>query len=116
MQMRDTAMRWCLAFCLLLAACGTKEPEAERIRKTVASWEASLALTASSWARGDLPKHFVKNAAEAATEELSKEANGHAAARALALAHELEEAAEHDDRAAAARIASALQQQSKELQ
>ena len=109
-------MRRCLVVCLLLVACGTKPPEAERVRKTVASWDASLALAASSWARGDLPKHFVRNAAEAATEELSKEATGHDAARALALAHELREAAEHDDRAAASRLASALDAQAKALQ
>src|SRR5438067_762333 len=108
-QMRNTAMRRCLAFCLLLVACGTKPPEDERIRKTVASWEASLALAASSWARGDLPTHFVKNSTEAATEELSKTAKGHAAARALALTHELQEAAERDDRAAANRLAGALE-------
>ena len=109
-------MRRCLAFCLLFVACGTKQPEDERIRKTVASWDASLALAASAWTRGELPKHFVRNAAEAATEELSKEANGHAAARALAIAHELQDAVEHDDRAAATRVASALDEQSKELQ
>jgi len=116
MQSRDLDMRRSLAVCLLLFACGTKPPEAERVRKTVASWDASLALAASAWARGDLPKHFVRNAAEAATEELSKEATGHDAARALALAHELREAAEHDDRAAASRLASALDAQAKALQ
>ena len=108
-------MRRCLLVFLLLVACGTKPPEEERVRKTVASWDASLALAAGAWARGDLPKHFVRNAAEAAAEELSKEA-GPAAARALALAHELREAAEHDDRAAASRVASALEKQAKALQ
>ena len=86
------------------------------MRKTIASWDASLALTASAWARGDLPTHFVRDAAEAATEELSKEATGHDAARALALAHELRDAAEHDDRAAGSRVASALEKQAKALQ
>jgi hypothetical protein len=109
-------MRWCLALCLLLAACGTKQPEDERVRKTVASWDGALALAAGAWTRGELPKHFVKNAADAATEELSKQAHGHAAARALGLAAELKDAAEHDDRAAAARIAATLEKESKELQ
>ena len=116
MQSRDLGMRRCLAVCLLLVACGTKPPEAERVRKTVASWDASLALTASSWARGEVPKHFIRHAAEAATEELSKKTTGHDAARALALAHELREAVEHDDRAAASRLASALDAQAKALQ
>jgi len=109
-------MRWCLVICVLLAACGMKQPEAEREKKTVASWDASLALTAGAWVRGDLPKHIVRNAAEAAVEELGKEAKGHDAARAIALAHELQEAAEHDDRAAAARLANELDAQAKELQ
>jgi hypothetical protein len=110
-------------FVLLLLACGTKQPEAERARRSVASWDASLALAASSWTRGELPKHFIRNAAEAAVEELSKEAGGtvppdvtHASARAIALAHELEEAVEHDDFNAALRVANALEAQSKALQ
>jgi hypothetical protein len=103
-------MRRALALCLLLAACGMKEPEQEREKKTIASWEASLALAAEGWTRGELPKHFVRNAAEAATEELSKEKN---AARAVALAHDLQDAVEHDDRAAAARIAGALEKDSR---
>src|SRR3954467_2501313 len=106
--MLEIGMRRCLVICLLLAACGIKQPEAEREKKTVASWDASLALTASAWARGDIPNHFVRNAAEAAKEELSKGATGHAAARAIALAHELQDAAEHDDRAAGARLANEL--------
>lgn len=109
-------MRWCLALCLFLAACGAKQPEDERVRKTIASWDGALALAAGAWTRGELPKHFVKNAAEAATEELSKQAHGHAAARALALAAELKDAAEHDDRAAALRIAAALEKESQALQ
>ena len=109
-------MRWCLAFCIVLAACGMKEPESERVKKTIASWEASLALTANFYARGELPKHFVKNATEAATEELSKSTYGHAAARALALAHDLEDAAEHDDRSAATRAGNELDQEAKRLQ
>ena len=109
-------MRWCLALCLLLAACGAKQLEEERVRKTIASWDGALALTASAWTRGELPTHFVKDAAEAATEELSKQAHGHAAARALALADELKTAAEQDDRAAASRIAAALETESKALQ
>lgn len=109
-------MSRCLAVCLLLVACGVKPPESERARKTIVSWDGALALTARAWTRGDLPKHFVKNGAEAATEEISKQAKGHAAARALALADELKDAAEHDDKAAAARVALALEQQAKELQ
>lgn len=109
-------MRRSLVILLLLAACGTKQPEAERIRKTVASWDASLALTGSSWARGELPDHFVRNATEAATEELTKDAQGHDAARAVALAHDLEDAVEHSDRAAAARVANELDRQAKALQ
>ena len=93
-----------------------KEPEDERVRKTVASWDSALALTAAHWVRGELPKHFVKDAAEAATEELSKQAKGHDAARALALAAELKDAVEHDDRGAGARIGAALDKASKELQ
>src|SRR3954451_22234894 len=116
MHMLEIGMRCCLVICLLLAACGTKEPEAEREKKTVASWDASLALTASSWARGELPKHFVRNAAEAAVEELGKAAKGHDAARAIALAAELKDAAEHDDRTAGSRLAKALDAQAKELQ
>jgi len=109
-------MRRALALCLILAACGMKQPEAEREKKTVASWDASLALTAGAWVRGDLPKHFVRNAAEAAGEELSKSTKGHDAARAIALAHQLQDAAERDDRAAGARLANALDAQAKELQ
>jgi hypothetical protein len=109
-------MRWCLALFLLLAACGAKEPQEERVRKTIASWDGALALTGAAWANGELPKHFVKNAAEAATEELSKQAYGHAAARALALADELKKAAENDDKAAAARLAATLEQEAKKQQ
>jgi hypothetical protein len=109
-------MRRCLAICLLLVACGAKEPESERVRKTIASWDGVLALTAASWARGELPKHFVKDAAEAATEELSKQAYGHAAAHALALAGELKKAAENDDRSAGARLAALLEQEAKKQQ
>jgi hypothetical protein len=113
-------MRRCLIVCLLLAACGLKEPEDERVRKSIASWEASLALTANSFARGELPKHFLKNAAEAATDELSKEKVPpkltHAAARALALADQLKNAAEHDDPSAATRAGNALDKEAKELQ
>jgi hypothetical protein len=116
MQWRGVGMRRCLIVCLLLAACGMKQPESKRVRKTVASWDASLALTATSWSKGDLPKHFVKNAAEAAVEELSKSAYGHAAAHALALANDLKEAAEHDDKAAASRISQALERDAKALQ
>jgi hypothetical protein len=109
-------MRRCLILCLLLAACGMKQPESERVRKTIASWDGALALTADSWTKGELPKHAVKNAAEAATEELSKQAYGHAAAHALALANDLKDAAEHDDRGAAARIARELEHDAKALQ
>jgi hypothetical protein len=109
-------MRRCLALCLLLAACGLKEPKDERVRKTIASWDGALALSAEHWAKGELPKHFVKNAAEAATEELSKQTYGHAAARALAMAAELKEAAERDDRNAAVRLSNELAKESKELQ
>ena len=116
MQSGETGMRGTIALLLLLAACGMKEPENERVRKTVASWDALLALAASSYARGELPKHFVKNATEAATEELSKQANGHAAARAIALAHDLQEAAEHDDISAATRVGNELDKEAKELQ
>lgn len=108
-------MRWCLLF-LLLAACGLKQPESERVRKTIASWDGALALTAVHWTRGDLPKHFVKDAAEAASEELSKQTYGHAAAHALAMAHGLDDAAERDDKNSAARIARELEAESKELQ
>lgn len=109
-------MRSVVLICLLLAACGMKQPEDEQEKKTVASWDASLALTADEWARGDLPGHFVKDAAGAAKEELSKKAKGHDAARAVALAHELEDAVERDDRGAANRLAAALSAQAKELQ
>jgi hypothetical protein len=107
--------RW-LVICLLLAACGMKQPEAEREKKTVASWDASLALTARYWTRGEVPKHFARHAAEAATEELSKNAKSQAAARTIALAHDLEDAIERDDRAAGSRIAVELDAQSKALQ
>ena len=80
-------------FALLLAACGTKPPEAEVEKKTVASWEATLELTRDAYQRGDIPKHIVRNVAEAATEEISKEAKGDEASRALAAAHDLEEQA-----------------------
>ena len=93
-----------------------KEPEQEHEKKTIASWNASLALTASSWARGEVPSHFARHAVEAATEELGKEALGHAAAPTIALAHDFQEAVERDDRAAAARIARELDAQSKALQ
>jgi|GEM_PF-6327904 len=116
MQLRGIGMRRCLALCLLLVACGAKEPQSERVRKTIASWDGALALTASSWAKGDLPKHFVKDAAEAATEELSKQAYGHAAARALALADELKKAAENDDKSAGARLAATFEQEAKKQQ
>ena len=86
-------MRTAIALALLLAACGTKPPEAELEKKTVASWEATLALARDAYQRGDIPKHIVRNVAEAATEEISKEAKGHEAARALAAAHDLEEQA-----------------------
>jgi hypothetical protein len=84
-------MRRAVAFFLLLAACGMKPPKAEIEKKTVASWEATLALAAEAYERGDVPKHIVRNVAEAASEEISKEAKGHEAARALAAAHDLEE-------------------------
>ena len=86
-------MRRVVAFALLLAACGTKPPEAELEKKTVDSWEATLNLARNAYERGDVPKHIVRNVAEAATEEISKEAKGHDAARALAAAHDLEEQA-----------------------
>jgi hypothetical protein len=86
-------MRRVLVFALLLAACGTKPPEAEVEKKTVASWEATLELTRDAYQRGDIPKHIVRNVAEAATEEISKEAKGDEASRALAAAHDLEEQA-----------------------
>jgi len=98
---------------LLLAACGTKQTPDQREKKTVQSWEASLALAGDAWTRGELPKHFVRNAADAAVEELSKNAKGHEAARAIALAHQLEEAVERDDRAAAGRIAIDLEEASR---
>jgi len=104
-QLRDIVMRRYLAFCLLLVACGMKPPEEEREKKTIDSWEASLAFAAEAWTRGEVPKHVVRNVADAATEEISKDAKGHAAARVLALARDLKEAVEHDDRAAAARKA-----------
>ncbi|HEY6141694.1 MAG TPA: hypothetical protein VI670_28365 [Thermoanaerobaculia bacterium] len=86
-------MRTAIALALLLAACGTKPPKAELEKKTVDSWEATLALARDAYRRGDVPKHIVRNVAEAATEEISKEAKGHEAARALAAAHDLEEQA-----------------------
>ncbi len=86
-------MRRAVAFALLLAACGTKPPEAQMEKKTVDSWEATLNLARNAYERGDVPKHIVRNVAEAATEEISKEAKGHEAARALAAAHDLEEQA-----------------------
>jgi hypothetical protein len=115
-QLRESGMRWCLVLCLIFAACGAKPSEDERVRKTVASWDGALALAAGAWTRGELPKHFVRNAADAATEELSKQAHGPAASRALALAGQLKDAAEHDDRAAAARLAATLEKEAKAQQ
>ena len=60
----------------LALACGMKEPDAERVRKSVASWDASLALAASSWIAHQVPGHFVRNAVEAAVDEVSKEVAG----------------------------------------
>ncbi|HEV2720432.1 MAG TPA: hypothetical protein VG323_10480 [Thermoanaerobaculia bacterium] len=107
-------MRFAAALAVLLvAACGLKQPQEQREKRTVQSWAASLALAGDAWTRGELPKHFVRNAAEAAVEELTKSAKGHDAARVIALGHQLEDAVERDDRAAAARIAIDLEEVSR---
>jgi hypothetical protein len=108
---------------LLALACGMKEPDAERVRKSVASWDASLALTAGSWIAHHVPGHFVRNAVEAAVDEVSKDVAAKvppevvtASAHTLALAHQLQEAVEHEDRGAALRVQRELEQRAKELQ
>lgn len=107
---------------LLALACGLKEPDDERVRKSVASWDASLALTASSWIAHHVPDHFVRDAVEAAVDDVSKDVAGkvpaevvNASAQTIVLAHQLQGAVEHDDRGAALRVERELQQQAEAL-
>jgi hypothetical protein len=110
----------CLA-CLLilaLAACGGGNDDGSKLQEAVVSWSATLSLTANAWLAGDVPSRFGRVAVSAAVEELGSEAGKaspslprpltESAAKVIAIAHDLDEAFDRHDRAAAARAAREL--------
>lgn len=99
------------ALLILFAACA-KPPDGEQLRKTTVSWSASLEIAANAWLAGRLPDHFLSAVVDGAVDELGNQSRSsqaipplltHATARTIALAHEIDDAVKHHDRAAAAR-------------
>jgi len=113
-----------VVFVLLLALACHKPPDSEQLRKSVVSWSSSLELTAHHWLAGQLPDRFVGTITEGAVDELGNQSRSSqsippqltaAAAHAIALAHELDDAVERHDRGAVARDEQQLAAIAKEL-
>src|SRR3954452_20655176 len=94
---------------IVLAACG-KQDDAEKLKKSVDSWSATLQFVADARLRDDVRSGFAKKTIEAAVEELSKETAKPGLPRSLTvraekvigIAASLETAVENDDRTAIA--------------
>ena len=55
----------------MLTACGSKKDS--DLRKSVVSWDASIALAGDSYLHREVPAHYLRDAAKAAVESLEKE-------------------------------------------
>jgi hypothetical protein len=63
----------CLAISLaLIAACGSKEDQARKLRQTEQSWEATARLTTELRQRGAVPAEYARQTLAAAEQELQK--------------------------------------------
>lgn len=74
--MRPHRSAWLLVL-LLLVPCGCDRDHSrklQRVRQAVDSWNATLDETAAQWARGRVPKTYVRQLADAAERSLQDEA------------------------------------------
>jgi len=104
-----------LILVIALAACG-KQDDAEKLKKSVDSWSATLQLVADARLRNEVRSGFALKTIEAAVEELS---SGTAkpglprsitvrAEKVIGTAADLRQAVESDDRAGIAKARSEL--------
>ena len=90
----------CALAALLLISCGGEKPD-----KAAKSWSATLRMTAEKWVDNSVPARFVRSTCDSAEKALKKNPD---AAKVLAAAAKLRDAAERGDRNAAREVAEEL--------
>ena len=104
-------MRRALVAILLIAACSKPTPDA------IASWSATLQLTAQEWLSNSVPSSFARATIEAASKEFDKADKDLKGLDDLkAAADDFKKAIDRNDRAAVAACARRFAQYKKEPQ
>jgi len=109
--------RHLLVFLIVASALGcAKQDDAEKLRKSVNSWRATLQLVADARLRDSIPKRLARVTIEEAVDDLSGRTARPSiprpvavrAERIIGIAASLHDAVEHDDRDAIARARGEL--------
>jgi hypothetical protein len=66
-------MRRALAILVLIAVACSKQPDAEKVSKTIDSWSADIGLVSHALQAHKVSKQYAKQVGEVAEEELSKQ-------------------------------------------
>ena len=104
-------MRRVVVLTILLALACNKQDDAEKLRKSITSWSATLQLVADARLKNEVRKGFALKTIEEAVDDLegqTAKTTNDRAARLIGIAANLRQAVEADDRAAIAKARGEL--------